>query len=60
MCLGLGTCVFSGCVEGYIGQMSETHLPAEIPGKMSKSAAVQSLRSIVQPDRKASQEVAFI
>lgn len=42
--------------SGNIGQMSEAgqHLPAEIPGKMSKSASVQSFRSIVQLDIKAS------
>lgn len=42
-------------VGGYIGQMSaQEHLPAEIPGEMSKSATEQSLRSIVQLDIKAS------
>lgn len=47
------TACVCGPVGGYIGQMSEAHLPAEIPGKMSKSVAVQSLRSIVELDIKA-------
>lgn len=51
-------CVCCVCepVQGYIGQMSEAHLPAEIPGKMSKSVDVQSFRSIVQLDIKASSQ----
>lgn len=52
MCVSVCVC---GPVQGYIGQMSEAHLQAEIPGKMSKSSAVQSYnRSIVQLDIKAS------
>lgn len=48
------------CVcQGYIGQMSEPHLPAEIPGKMSKSAAVQSLGSIVRLDIKTSHKFPY-
>lgn len=58
VCLGLCTCACSMCVcaavGGYIGQMFEVRLPAEIPGKMSKSAAAQSLGSIVELDTKAS------
>lgn len=48
-----------GPVQGYIGQMSETHLPAEIPGKMSKSAAVQSLGSMVRSDVKTSHKFTY-
>lgn len=60
-CLGLCTCAYSMCVcgavGGYIGQMSEVHLPAEIPGKMSKSAAAQSLRSIVELEESSGRSV---
>lgn len=54
VCVGGG-----GPVQGYIGQMSETHLPAEIPGKMSKSAAVQSLGSMVRSDVKTSHKFTY-
>lgn len=53
VCARVGRCALMFRVI-WVKCLKPEHLPVEIPGKMSKTATVQSLRSIVQFDIKVS------